>query len=182
MSTSAGLPDFLSHTYERDRGPFRSLSDLPPDAAERLLADLRRRGDVFASQRADDYLATRRALEERVRALFAAQGGRPLRARPHYLVLGDCPWLRTWYREAAVIRVPLATLDPAVVSFTYGDMFPAMRYQDGQPYRGRVYTLDDLPALVARFGLPQEWNADGSGGPDRYIEAQLWADAPLRIS
>lgn len=179
VTTPADLPDFLSHYYERERGPFRSLSDLPPAEAERLLEGLRRRGDVFASQRAPDYLAVRRSLEERVRGLFVARGGRPVRARPHYLVLGECPWLRTWYRDAAAVRLPLAAVNPAVVSFTYGDTFPAMRYQDGKATRGQVYTLEELPALVVRFGLPQAWNADGVGGPDRYIEAQLWSDAPL---
>ena len=30
--------------------------------------------------------------------------------------------------------------------------FPAMRHQDGSPYRGRVFTLDEVPASVKRFG------------------------------
>jgi hypothetical protein len=24
------------------------------------------------------------------------------------------------------------------------------------------------------IGLPQEWNRDGSKGPERYVEAQIW--------
>ncbi len=66
----------------------------------------------------------------------------------------------------------------ARVSFTYGDTFPAMRFGDGKPYRRQVYTLAELPDLVVMYGLPQEWNADGKGGPDRYIEAQVWYDPP----
>jgi len=42
-----------------------------------------------------------------------------------------------------------------------------------------VYTVLELPGLVKLYGLPQEWNADGKAGPDRYIEAQVWDDAPL---
>ncbi len=34
--------------------------------------------------------------------------------------------------------------------------------------------------VVAAFGLPQDWNRDGAGGAERYIEAQVWADEPLR--
>ncbi len=51
-----------------------------------------------------------------------------------------------------------------------------MRFADGKPYRGPVYTLAELPGLVAAYGLPQAWNADGTRGPERYIEAQVWDD------
>jgi len=35
--------------------------------------------------------------------------------------------------------------------------------------------------LIAEFGLPQDWNPEGKRGPDRYIEAQVWEDTPLKI-
>jgi hypothetical protein len=54
-----------------------------------------------------------------------------------------------------------------------------MRYQDSKPYRGQVYTLDELE-LIRLYGLPQDWNPDGEFGPDRYIEAQVWDDTPIR--
>ncbi len=173
------LPVFLSHYYEAAAGPFRSLTDLPPDEAESIQERIRRDGNRFASKRAADYLGIRRELEERIRALFIRKGGRPIRARPHYLILGSCPWLITWYADGREARIPLTTFTPEAVSFTYGDSFPAMRYQDGRPYRGCVYTLAELPALVSAYGLPQEWNAEGKLGPERYIEAQVWEDGPI---
>jgi len=39
-----------------------------------------------------------------------------------------------------------------------------------------VYTLDEIANIVNQYGLPQDWNRDGSKGPDRYIEAQIWTD------
>jgi hypothetical protein len=174
------VPDFLSHYYEASDGPFQNLSDLPLTEAEEILERIRQGGERrFASQRAADYLSMRRELEERVRELFIAKGGRPQRARPHYLILGACPWVLSWYPQGCELRIPLAAFRPDFVSFTYGDTFPAMRYQDGKPYRGEVYTLAELPALIETYGLPQEWNADGKHGPDRYIEVQVWADEPL---
>jgi hypothetical protein len=175
----APLPDFLSHYYEASAGPCRSLSDLPFDAAEAIQERIRSEGNRFASQRAADYLAVRRELEERIRALFVAKGGQPWRARPHYFILGACPWVRSWYVEGQELRIPLAWFAPGRVSFTYGDSFPAMRFSDGRPYRGQVYTLSELPRLVRAYGLPQVWNADGRGGPERYIEAQVWEDLPV---
>jgi hypothetical protein len=173
-------PDFLTHYYDAARGPFRSLTALAPEDADRIQVFLRQAGIGFASQRAADYLAIRCELEQRIRALFVRKGGQPQRVTPHYMILGACEWVRTWYADGREIRVPLALFDPATVSFTMGDSFPAMRYGDGQPWRGQVYTLDELPEVVELYGLPQDWNPDGARGPDRYIEAQVWSDEPLR--
>lgn len=174
------LPSSLYHYYDCTRGPFRNLSDLPAEQAEAVLASIRERGEGFASRRAADYLAIRRDLETRVRALFVEKGGRPVRARPHYMILGACAWVKSWYTEGCELSIPLAQVAPEHVSFTYGDTFPAMRYGDGRPYRGQVYVLAELPALIEQYGLPQVWNATGANGPDRYIEAQIWSDDPLR--
>ena len=173
-------PTFLTHYYECAGGPFRNLSHLPLPEAEHILAQIRQQGGVFASQRADDYLLIRCQLEERVRRLFVEKGGRPRLTRPHYMILGICPWLKGWYIEGCEVCIPLSCFSPDIVSFTYGDTFPAMRYADGKPYRGQVYVLDELADLIRRHGLPQVWNIDGKGGPDRYIEAQIWDEAPLR--
>jgi hypothetical protein len=95
------------------------------------------------------------------------------------MVLGSCSWLLEWYQDGCEVRIPLADFAPACVSFTYGDTFPAMRYPDGKRYRGQVYMLNELPDLIREFGLPQDWNPEGALGPDRYIEAQVWDNAPL---
>jgi hypothetical protein len=170
------IPDFLTHYYERVSGPLLSLTGLPESEGELLLEDIRRRGDVFASRRPPDYLQIRHDLEQMIRERFITRGGQPLRMKPHYFILGECAWCEGWYRETARLRVALDRLDPLAVSFTYGDSFPAMRFRDGKPYRGQVYTLAELQAVVAAYGLPQVWNAEGKLGPERYIEAQVWQD------
>jgi len=174
------MPDFLCHYYEATDGPFRNLSDLPLTEAEMVLQQIRHSGDRFASQRTDDYLSVRRELENQVRMMFIAKNGHPIRLRPHYLVVGECPWLKDWYVNGSELRISLSVFNVDNVSFTYGDTFPAFRYQDGRPYRKQVYTLAELPGLIEQYGLPQVWNANGTQGPDRYIEAQVWDDVPLR--
>ncbi len=133
-------PDFLCHYYEAEKGPFLNLSDFAPAEAEQVLDQIRQRGDIFASKRSPDYLTIRRELETKVRQLFIAKGGRPVRERPHYMILGACSWLIDWYKNGRELWVPLTAFHPEIVSFTYGDTFPAMRYQDGKPYRRQVYT------------------------------------------
>jgi hypothetical protein len=173
-------PYVLYHYYEARKGPFLNLSDLPLDVAEQTQAQLRQDPRLFASQRAEDYLKVRWALEEKVRRLFIQKGGKPQRMRPHYMIVGACPWVKQWYLEGAEVQIPLNKFRAENISFTYGDLFPAMRYPDGKPYRGRVYTLGELPALIGEYGLPQQWNAEGHHGPDRYIEAQIWDDEPFK--
>ncbi len=170
MPAPCALPDFLSHYYDRNSGPFRSLSDLSLQEAAVIQARIRQAGAQFASRCPADYLVNRQ---------FIQKGGCPLRQRPHYFVLGSCAWLLTWYKCGCELRLPVARFQMQAVSFTYGDSFPALRYQDGRPHRGQVYTWDELPELLERYGLPQEWNPNGELGPERYIEAQVWDDAPL---
>lgn len=173
------VPNFLCHHYEAELGPFLNLSDLPIREAEEIQECIRREGRVFASKRSPDYLKIRRELEDRVRRMFIEKGGKPQRERPHYLVVGECPWLLTWCKCGRELRLAMGLFSEDIVSFTYGDLLPTMRYLDGKPYRCQVYTLSELPELIKTYGLPQEWNSDGRHGPERYIEAQLWSDEPI---
>ncbi|WP_237179043.1 hypothetical protein [Paenibacillus sp. MMS18-CY102] len=127
-----------------------------------------------------DYLQIRRGLETKTRELFISKGGKPSRKYPHYMTLGQCPWLLDWYPAGKQLEIPLTEFEAQTVSFTYGDLFPTMRCQDGKPYRNQVYTLIEIRHVIDQFGLPQEWNADGSNGPERYIEVQIWDDGPLK--
>lgn len=173
------MPDFLTHYYEKSAGPFSNLSRLPLEQAEQILAQIRRDGNRFASQRSGDYLQKRLALEVRIRALFETKGGKPKLEKPQYMILGSCSWLREWYVDGQELQISLALFPESCLSFTYGDSFPAMNYNDGKPYRGKVYTFSEISEVIRRYGLPQVWNRDGKHGPERYIEAQVWDDAPL---
>lgn len=174
----------LYHYYERSRGPFRSISDLSDEEAARLLEEIKQDPRLFASARPPDYLDRRRELEATAQRLFIEKGGRPVRRWPHYFVVEPCPWLESWYIQPASVSVALAEVDPAIVSFSYGDLFPTFsrRVHDGREYRGRIYTLTEILDLIERYGYPQDWNADGQNGPERYIEAQVWDDRPAQMA
>ncbi|MFW6313035.1 MAG: hypothetical protein ACOC2N_04040 [Spirochaetota bacterium] len=172
------VPDHLYHYYDESTGPFCNLSDMPLAEAQEVQASFASRHEYFASRRAPGYVETRFGLEDRLRDCFISLGGRPVRSRPHYLTLGRCDWLLGWYPDPRFVRVALRDVDPAVVSFTYGDLFPAFRW-DPPPMGGRVLLIADLAAVIAERGLPQDVNSDGALGPLRYIEAQLWSDEPL---
>lgn len=92
------------------------------------------------------------------------------RTAPHYLVIGECPFLASWYHDPAVFRLPLNSVDPSVISFTYGDSFPTFsdRVQDRREYRRRIYTLPEILHLIEQYGLPQEPHFFGQPA---YVEA-----------
>lgn len=171
---------FLHHYYDDSTGPFRNLSDLVPEEAEKVLHEIRIQNKGFASKRSMDYLEVRQNLELMARELFINKGGKPLRNHPHYMTIGECPWLLNWYPNGRELRISAAEFDPDTISFTYGDLFPTMRYIDGKPYRSQIYTMDEISDIIREFGMPQEWNPHGDKGPERYIEVQIWDDRPLR--
>lgn len=173
--------DYLYHYYEKSRGPFVNLSDLSEAKAEEVQESLRKQKDVMASRREQGYLARRRELEGIARELFISKGGNPVRKVPHYMVVGSCDWLRDWYSESAFVQMHISRFKLDTLSFSYGDLFPTFspRINDGKEYRRQIYTYEEILGLIRQYGLPQEWNKDGSYGPERYIEVQVWDDEPL---
>lgn len=170
---------FFYHYFERDSGPFKNLSELVRMDAEQIMKNLQLENRTFAAKRPPDYLQIRREVEEKIRELFIQKGGEPTKRFPHYFILGECPWVKNWYREGMELKIPINDFNPKSVSFTYGDSFPAMRFQDGKPYRGQVYTFKEILKVIEQYGLPQSWNAEGKYGPERYIEVQVWDDSPI---
>ncbi|MCK0473177.1 hypothetical protein [Halalkalibacter sp. APA_J-10(15)] len=173
---------YLYHYYERNTGPLKNLSELDSNDAERIFKKLQKENTTFAAKRPANYLIIRRELEEKIRELFINKGGEPKKGFPHYFIFGECPWVKEWFQDGMEVKIPLKKFDPKTISFTYGDSFPAMRFQDGKPYRGQVYTLEEISKIIKLYGLPQEWNKDGKYGPERYIEVQVWDDEPLLLN
>lgn len=170
---------YLYHYYEGSTGPFRNLSELNTDAADEVMNRLKSEGKVFASQRSDDYLNIRRELEAKAREMFIQKGGKPNKLYPHYMTLGECNWIKEWYKQGKELKIHMDQFDPEHISFTYGDLFPTMRFKDGKPYREKLYTKQEIIQIIIEYGLPQEWNKDGKKGPERYIEVQIWDDKEL---
>ena len=137
-------------------------------------------------------MALRRLTEARLRALFIEAGGTPERVAPHYFVLGDSPWYQHLATRTQQVQLPLSALPPDKTSITFPDSFTAMELgtefglvQQPKPYHGRLFLLDELPALVEQFGIPSPaWNDEHekswtSWPQEAYVEVQLWSDEPV---
>jgi hypothetical protein len=184
----------LIHLYQRGTEPFRSLSALPDEEAERIMRSLYRAGSVYWERFEDaaQYLQMRRQTEGWLRRDFQAKGGCPKEQYPIYMVLGRTKWMQTAIDPTTVattaeIEVPLALFEPCDISFTYPDsMVSAMVASQKDPtyylpeYHGRVFTLSEIATIIEAHGLPGEtWGTTLPSHLANYVEAQVWNRQPL---
>jgi hypothetical protein len=109
------VPTYATHYYLPERGPFRSLSDLPLGASDPVFLELlsrHQRDDGYRRRYGRDYIDKRKAVEAKLRQLFIARGGQPLRRSPFYLILGDSPWFERLNEGHRELRVNLSDLHP----------------------------------------------------------------------
>jgi hypothetical protein len=188
------IPDFVTHYHLSSRPPFLNLSDLPPHQLGEILGALDRERTDGLSARifGPRYMDFRRRTEELLRTLFLEAGGRPERVAPHYFVLGSSSWYEGLAPEMAALVIRLADLPTELTSLTFPDSLTSMGFgpdyglpQEDRPYHGRVYRLEDLPALVSAYGLPSDGSSEETYDGyhrrpfEKYIEVQLWSDRPL---
>ena len=170
---------YLYHYFDKRTKPFQSLTSLSTEKALALLEEIRQtRPKSFCAKRDAAYIEKRRNCEALVRKEFLAKGGTVETEIPQYMVVEHCPWLYSWYEQPDFLKIPAADFDTNMLSFTYGDSMPTFSplVNDGKEYRKKVYTYQEIIQIIKKYGLPQNWNADGFYGPERYIEVQVWCD------
>ena len=170
------------HYFEKEKGPFKSISNLSDEDAESVLQRIREeKPDIFIAKRSDDYLLKRRRFEEMLRNEFIKNGGKPERNTPHYMVVGEVPFFEKWYEHTECVSIDASDLDLSMLSFTYGDSHPTFsgKINDGKEYRNRLYNYDEITEIIEKYGLPQIWNPNHEYGPECYVEVQIWTDRGL---
>lgn len=169
---------YLYHYFEKAIGAFKNLSEIDIEEAQKIQSQLNK---VFASQRNPEYLHRRKYLEQLVRGMFIQKGGKPERQTPYYMVIGECPWLSSWYKESSFVKIPINDFDSNTISFTYGDTFPTFsdKVTDNLEYRKTVYTYDEIFKIIEKYGLPQDkWKEPVFAQP-AYVEVQVWSNNPI---
>jgi hypothetical protein len=189
MDRESPLPKDLTHYYKAPHPPMRSITELNPAEAERVIVGLSAANTIAVERfRSPAYLPQRRRAEARLRTKFVALGGQPIRSCPLYFVLGRSVSFFEKHEQLDLrwASIDLDALPEQCVSFTYGDSAVNDLIARGewfgdepsrQPWHGEVYRRHQLQALVERIGLPPEWRP----GRDHYIEAQLWMDPPSEL-
>ena len=173
----------LYHYFEKETGPFVSLSDLSDDEAQKIIDNLICENKTLAAKtHGGDYMFYRRLIENKAHSLFIKKGGKPIRQTPYYMVWGECQHLKSWYKCGEYIEIPIEEFDMNSISFTYGDTFITYDPSHGktEEYRQCVYTYDEILEIIKKYGWPQEsWNQDAPWWQPTYIEAQVWSDIAI---
>ncbi len=172
---------YLYHYFDKTIGAFLNLSDLTIDEAKIIMKTIKdTKPFVQCAKRHPTYVEDRLHYEEILVTEFTKKGGIIKRKAPHYMVIEHSPWLAKWFDNSDYIKIPIDEFDLRTISFTYGDSHPVfsprVNKMDDKEYRRKLYTYDEILELIAKYGLPQDWNNDGLHGPERYIEAHIWCD------
>jgi len=173
---------YLYHYFDKAVGPFVNLSNFPVDEAKTILNAIKvTKPNTQSATRDSEYVEHRHNCEKIIRTEFAKKGGVIKRISPHYMVVEHSPWLSTWFENSTFIKIPIEEFDLNTVSFTYGDSMPTFshRITDNKEYRKKIYFYEEILEIIEKYGLPQNWNDDGKFGPERYIEAHIWADETI---
>jgi len=124
---------FIYHYFEKERGPFRSLSDVSDEKIIKILEHSRiedkesGKGTLLGSVYSDDNINIRRRQEHMARITFAEKGGKPVRQFPYYAVLAKendptyIEGLKWRYKNGECVQISVEEFDMSAVSFTYGD-------------------------------------------------------------
>ena len=170
---------YLYHYFEQKVGPFVSISGLSIDEAMKVQSQLTT--PFHIENRSQKYYERRQYLEQLVRSLFIEKGGKPILNVPHYMAIGECPFLSTWFENSDYIKIPIDEFDLQTISFTYGDTFPtfSQRITDNLEYRKKIYLYEEILTIVQKYGLPQDsW--DGTYESPCYVEVQVWSDETIK--
>ena len=103
---------YLYHYYDKTTGPFKNLSDLSIEEANKVLQEIAvTRPNAQCAKRQADYMRMRVYYENILRNKFKKKGGLILRKSPHYMVVEHSPWLSTWFENSELIKIPIEEFD-----------------------------------------------------------------------
>lgn len=181
ITESMEIPSFITHYYLADRQPFLTLSELKEGQDSPVFQNLQtlHQTDLGYQRRyGQNYLDTRKKIENNLRCLFIECGGKPIRKYPFYFVLGHSTWFKHLIKGQLEIRIQICDLNPATTSFTYPDSYIALSNSE-KPYHGKVFLLHELESVIQKYGIPIDdislnYQRYWEGNFEKYIEFQIW--------
>lgn len=181
------VPKFLYHYFEKERGPFKNLTQNGYKKAQEIQENITL---GFNNNRPHNYIDLRFSAERRLKEGFVAKGGRPNRNDPFYFTLGPSSWMQSCYHNPDFVKISLDKIKSEHISFTYPDGMVSFQFYDEpklKMYRkdcnGEVFLLKEITQVIEKYGLPSEdkWSNYEEQKYDRYIEAQVWDEEMITI-
>lgn len=173
----------LYHYYDEESGPFKNISELSLEEYNKVMEEIKKnKPNSQCATRHPEYYIRRLNCEKILKDEFIKIGGILTRDHPYYMVVEESPWLETWFNKPKKIKININEFDLSKLSFTFGDSHPTFSpiRRDSREYRHKLYMYPEIVELIKKYRLPQIWNKDGSLGPERYIEVQIWDDEVIK--
>jgi REP element-mobilizing transposase RayT len=123
----------------------------------------------------DGYYKKRVRTEEWLYNSFVELGGKPENPQPLYFVLGESRYLNDWFENGIKTKILLKDIDPAHISFTFGDSMSKM----DSPDRMNVFNKESLLNFILKATEDVTSFLKELDKQNRYIEVQLWNDIYL---
>ena len=163
------IPTFITHYFERGRGPFLNICDLADDERRRLFADEVDSETAFNRfALGPDFMEWRLAADDLLIGAYRDKFGFPPVGRPYFAVLGEFDKMRTMFRQGDRIVLDLAAFEEHEVTFMYPDHshltsfhgaeVPHLFYQlkdtpENRGFRGRLFTFSELSSRLMDSGI-----------------------------
>ncbi|WP_309382667.1 hypothetical protein [Cerasicoccus frondis] len=190
------LPRYISHYFEREKGPLLSICDLDEAETQQIIEQERDAPtgfNRFAEGKA--FFDYRRLADDLTIDLYAKRFQRDAPRRPFYAVLGDADVVGGLYRDPYKIQIPieffaegeltfmcpdhlhLVTLNKVPAKQHFGYQIPSDYSEAKYPYFGKLLTYEDLCVGYHSLGIAAHleqmhrrlnWY--------RYLEAQIWVE------
>lgn len=187
-----GIPDYITHYFETDYGPFLNICDLNDADADSLFRVERNAQTAFNRfAMGPQFLTWRREADDLLIRAYAEKFGHLPEGRPYFALLGTFDKTMTMFREGKKIEMDISDFSENELTFMYpdhahlityyGSKVPALFYQPPVDFEkdsvwGRLFTISDLRDEYYQLGIDKMIHAhkarDGWAGC--YVEAHIW--------
>ena len=186
------LPEYVTHYFEADHGPFLNICDLPESRAADLILSEREAPTAFNRfAMGEEFLRWGREADDLLIRAYREKFARPPEGRPYYGLLGSFDQTLTMFREGRKLELDVAGFEGFELTFmypdhahllsVYGSKVPRLFYdlpprEAYRDFRGRLFTMAELTVEYRGSGIEAMIAQHRSRGAwaGSYVEAHLW--------
>lgn len=186
------LPNYITHYYEADYGPFLNICDLTDPEIDSLV-DAEKGAQTAFNRFAlgSDFLLWRREADDLLIRAYSEKFGHAPKGRPYFALLGTFDKTLTMFREGRKIEMAVSEFSERELTFMYPDhahlitvynsKAPALFCQPPpdwkkEPFWGQLFTLTELHDQFARLEIDKRIRCqkERDGWAGCYVEAHIW--------
>lgn len=182
------IPNYITHYFERERGPFKNICDLSKDAWAKLIEE--EKGFEIPFNRfnmGESFFLDRCESDDLLIDLYAQKFGQEAKQRPFYATLGSFDRTGDLYRSPEKIEFPISMFEDHEATFIYEDHSHLgwLRGSQKQPdwfevrdYHCRLFTYSELAEAFERFRFFERISSAlrNDKWVSAYVEAHIWID------